>query len=204
MRIQESFCLNKKGGSGVSKKIFTIITPANLLPIKGHCYMIEACGILKHKSLRIRYLIAGTGPLESELKTIVTKYGLLDCIEFKGCLPHEQIIDMYQKGDIDSVVLPSVVLRAGEHEGIPVALMEAMANGIPVISTKTGSISELVGYNEGILVNPSSAEELANAIETLINDTVYYNKLSISGRDKIIRDFNSEKICAELMQVYQN
>jgi colanic acid/amylovoran biosynthesis glycosyltransferase len=182
----------------VTPDTFTFLCPANLVIVKGHRYLFEACRRLLDKGIKFKCLIAGDGPLKDELIRSVRNLNLMEYIEFSGKLRHEKLLELYMEGKINSVVLPSIITDDGEEEGIPVALMEAMSYGIPVISTNTGGIHELIGDGSGIMVNEKDPEAIANAIEKLIKDASFYESIRNKGREKIEKDFNisitSEKI----------
>lgn len=180
---------------------FTILCPANLLVIKGHRYLFEACNILLERNLPIKCLIAGDGPLENKLRDLVLKLGLNN-IEFLGRLPHEKLLDLYRRGLIDAVVLPSITTINGLKEGIPVALMEAMSYGIPVISTNTGGIAELIEDGCGIMVEEKNPEAIANAIEKLMKNTNYRDWIGKKGREKVQKDFNVSVISQNLLNLF--
>jgi glycosyltransferase involved in cell wall biosynthesis len=180
---------------------FTIVCPANIIPVKGHEYLIKACDIIRKRDADFLCLIIGDGMLEDKLKTEVDNMALGDYIHFTGRMPHHELMDMYQQGNVDVVVLPSINTDDGEHEGIPVALMEAMVYGIPVISTKTGGIPELLDNGAGILVHEKSAKELADAIEILINDPLLKRQIGVQGRFRVERDFNLEQNTNNLLKL---
>ena len=180
---------------------FTILCPANLLVIKGHRYLFEACNIILEQNLPIKCLIAGDGPLENKLRDLVLKLGLNN-IEFLGRLPHEKLLDLYRRGLIDAVVLPSITTINGEKEGIPVALIEAMSYGIPVISTNTGGIAELIEDCCGIMVEERNPEAIANAIEKLMKNTNYRDWIGKKGREKVQKDFNVSVISQNLLNLF--
>lgn len=185
------------------QKTFTIICPANMVTIKGHKYLIEACRIIKQQKQYVRCIFAGDGPLEAELKSLINEYELSAYIDFAGRLPQDKLIDMYKNNLIDAVVLPSIVRNDGETEGIPVALMEAMAYGIPVISTDTGGIPELL-KDAGIIVPEKDSASLARAIVKLMTDTSYYKELQRLGKDKIENQFNLSKTVSDLITLIKN
>lgn len=180
---------------------FTIVCPANIIPVKGHEYLIKACDIIRKRDADFLCLIIGDGMLEDKLKTEVDNMALGDYIHFTGRMPHHELMDMYQQGNVDVVVLPSINTDDGEHEGIPVALMEAMVYGIPVISTKTGGIPELLDNGAGILVHEKSAKELADAIEILVNDPLLKRQIGVQGRFRVERDFNLEQNTNNLLKL---
>ena len=172
---------------------------ANLVEKKGHRYLIEACRLLRERDCQFVCYIVGDGPLRGELEILVREYGLWEWIIFLGPLPHAEVIRMLQEREIDLVVLPSIKTATGEYEGIPVALMEALAYRVAAISTATGGIAELLGDGCGILVKPADARELADAIEHLIVDPAYRARLAEAGFARVSADFDVAKIVDRLV-----
>jgi colanic acid/amylovoran biosynthesis glycosyltransferase len=178
-----------------------VLCPAQLYPVKGHQYLISALGILRDRGIPCSLWIAGEGHLLEELQRQAGALGLQESIRFLGAVPHERILEWYRAGSVDIVVLASVDLGRHEHEGIPVALMEAMALGIPTISTQTGGIPELLGNRAGILVPPEDPEALAAALGQLILDSHARGRIGRVGRAKVAQQFNVERTTAELAQL---
>lgn len=173
---------------------FVIACPANLVPVKGHRFLIEASKLLSDEGIsHFRWLIIGDGPLKKTISEQIAQYRLDGSICLMGHLPHEALIKMYENGEVDAVVLPSIITDEGEKEGIPVVLMEAMAYAIPVVSTKTGGIPELLRNGAGILVPERSADALAQAILRLREDEDMREKMGRKGRERVEIDFNLEK-----------
>lgn len=187
-------------GSG----LFSLVCPANLVAVKGHRYLIEACRALAEDRVRFDCLLAGDGPLGKDLKDLVRGYGLEGQVRFIGRQSQESLLNMYRSGAVHAVVLPSIVTEEGEKEGIPVALMEAMSYGIPVIATNTGAIPELIGDGSGIMVEEKNPRALAAAIKTLMEDRAYGMHIGGMGRKKIRREFNASRISAELASAYRS
>ncbi len=119
-----------------------IISVARLTQKKGLHVAIEACRRLKEQGVAFRYRILGIGPWYERLLTLIQQYQLEDVIEMPGFKPSHEVKAMLD--DADVFLLPSVTGADGDMEGIPVALMEAMAVGIPVVSTLHSGIPELV------------------------------------------------------------
>jgi len=186
------------------RQYFTIITPANLLQVKGHKYLIETCSILVNQNIKnFQCIFYGEGPIKQELQWLVVKEGLSDYVKFAGVIPHEKLIKMYREKQVDIVILPSIISEQGEHEGIPVSLMEAMSYGVPVISTNTGGIPELLSGGAGIIVDEKSAQQLAEAIIRLMTDSRYSTEISERGRLRIIEEFEIKKTCQNLLNLIQ-
>ncbi|EGD7457830.1 colanic acid biosynthesis glycosyltransferase WcaL, partial [Shigella flexneri] len=119
-----------------------IISVARLTEKKGLHVAIEACRQLKEQGVAFRYRILGIGLWERRLRTLIEQYQLEDVVEMPGFKPSHEVKEMLD--DADVFLLPSVTGADGDMEGIPVALMEAMAVGIPVVSTLHSGIPELV------------------------------------------------------------
>jgi glycosyltransferase involved in cell wall biosynthesis len=168
-----------------------ILCPANLLPVKGHKHLLQAVAILKRLGVNCAVDLAGDGPLRLSLQEQVADLAVSDCVTFLGQLSHDEILARYRDPALTAVVLPSVDLGNGIHEGIPVALIEAMSFGVPVISTLTGGIPELLGEGAGILVPPAEPAALANAITRVIQDSSLRTRLSLAGRDRVMREFSA-------------
>ena len=119
-------------------------------------------------------------------------------MQFLGYRLHEEILGRYQEGAVDVVVLPSVDLGNHLHEGIPVSLMEAMAEGIPVVSTTTGGIGELLRDGAGLMVPPGDPAALAEALERLIRSPELRRQLGDAGRRRVSEEFSIERVVAQL------
>jgi len=186
----------------INRDFFTIVTPANLLEVKGHKFLAEACSILIERGIdSFQCIFYGEGPLRTELEKLIQEKGLTEYIKIPGAIPHQELLKIYKNHKVDIVVLPSITTADGEHEGIPVALMEAMAYGIPVISTNTGGIPELIGDGSGIMVKEKSAEDIADRLEMLIKDRDYRYEISRKGRLKVEKEFDIEKNVRDLIEL---
>ncbi|HZW21417.1 glycosyltransferase [Noviherbaspirillum sp.] len=164
-----------------------ILCAANMLEVKGHRYLLEATALLLAWGMPVRLKLAGKGPLRTDLEDLTHSLGLAGNVEFLGHLSQKELFSLYANGHIDLFVLPSVNLGEGHHEGVPVCLMEAMSYGIPVISTRTGSIEELLEPSLGLTVPDKNPEALAKAIFSLLSDRERYASLS-QEMIRIIRD----------------
>ena len=188
----------------LTKKVFTIIVPANLLEVKGHRYLIETCSdLLKSGIKNFQCIFFGEGPLRVELENVIKERELVDYIKMPGAIPHEGLMKMYQSKEIDLVVLPSITTGQGEHEGIPVSLMEGMAYGISVISTNTGGIPELLSNGAGIIVEEKLPQKLTEAIIKVMKDENFRKELSRNGCQKIEEKFNIEKNSKILLKLIE-
>ena len=114
-------------------------------------------------------------------------------------MPHQVLLDWYCRREIDLVVLPSLDLGNHQHEGVPVSLMEAMAHGVPVISTSTGGIPELLHDGAGILVPPGDPDALADAIQRMALDPGQRQRVGEAGRRRIEEEFSTPRVVSQLI-----
>jgi glycosyltransferase involved in cell wall biosynthesis len=138
----------------------TFIFVGHLTTNKGPDVLLRASKILKQNGIRFRVVICGQGPLYHDLEQDIQTFDLASEVELRGWITGELLISALW--DAQVFVLPT------HSEGMPNALLEAMAAGLPVISTRVSSIPEIVdvGVN-GLLVQPGNAEELANAMQQM-------------------------------------
>lgn len=190
---------------GDERRDLVLAMPANLLPVKGHCYLIQAVAQLMNLDLpRFKVLLFGDGPLRANLAATIREHRLESVVELAGHIDHRELIGLYEGGHIDIVVLPSVTTTDGEHEGIPVALMEAMAHGIPVVSTRSGSIAELVDEHSGVLVPEKNVAELRDALAWLLLCRQRRRALGRGGRLRIEREFNVQQVTSAFVRLVTN
>ena len=186
------------------KKSFRIITPANLLALKGHKYLIEACSILIEEGIKnFECIFYGKGLIKNELKELIKKKLLSNYIKMPGIIPHEKLMGIYKNKNVDIVILPSVNTKNGGHEGIPVALIEAMAYSIPVISTNTGGIPELLSDKAGVIVEERNSQQLAIAIKKLIENGNIRKKIGRQGYERVCKEFNIQKNTKKLLKLFE-
>ena len=118
--------------------------------------------------------------------------GLSDQVSFKGVLSHEALLDRLASGAYDIAVLPSLTAQNQDKEGVPVFLMEAMAAGLPVVSTPNGGIGELAEGDACRLVPEGDAAALARAIAELAADPGERERLALAGERRVRESFEIE------------
>lgn len=178
-----------------------IACPANLVEVKGHRYLIEACKLMKDRGMHdFSCILIGDGPLKEILAAQVERLGLKDNVVFMGRISHDKMMAMYSNKEIDMVVLPSIVIEGEAKEGIPVSLMEAMGYSVPVVSTNTGGIGELVKKGTGILVEERNPEQLAQIMEMLVHEQILRQEIGVAGRQRVAEQFDIVKNVATISQ----
>ena len=140
------------------------ICPAALVAVKGHEDLLDAVAALCARGLIVHCTLAGEGPLRERLVKRVAELGLEHAVDMPGFVPQQQLHEWYRGGRFNAVVLASRQAPGGVMEGIPSALLEAMAFGVPVVATDSGSVRELVDESCGHLVPCGDPAALANAL----------------------------------------
>ena len=180
----------------------SILTVARLAPKKGHFYLIEALALLKMKGQKFHWTVAGDGPSRETLVRLVHERGIQAQVTFVGGVKSPQVKDLLRQTDI--FVLPCVWATSVMVDGIPVALMEAMAAGVPVISTTVSGIPELITHRvDGFLVPPENAEELALAIQVLSDDNDLRERFTRNGAQKIAEEYALDQNVQKLAMLFE-
>jgi colanic acid/amylovoran biosynthesis glycosyltransferase len=160
-----------------------IVCVGRLVAAKGQHILLQAFSRVRSKGQAVHLTYIGDGPDRTSLEREVAEYRLGEHVTFRGALNHDQTREQMAKADIFAL--------ASFAEGIPVALMEAMAMGIPCVSTSVAGIPELIRDNvDGLLVPPSSAESFASAIESLVLDHALRERLGTTGRAHVVEHYN--------------
>ncbi|WP_143827920.1 glycosyltransferase family 4 protein [Anaeromyxobacter sp. Fw109-5] len=171
---------------------------AGLRDYKGHRHLLDACALLRDRGVAFRCVLVGDGPERAALQRQLAALQL-EQVELLGAMPQDKVRELL--GAADVVVHPSVVTGAGMMDGIPVALMEAMAMACPVVSTRVSGIPELVRDGKtGLLVEQRDAAGLADAIQRLVEDPALARRLALAGRRAVLREFTLERNGALLLE----
>ena len=201
-RIYNGLDLAEFGRADFSSSPPVIIAVGRLIPKKGFGDLIRACALLAERGKSFRCEIIGEGPLGNELRRQIVELCLQNNVVVTGAKPQTHLRRRLAAANI--FVLPSVIDPDGGMDNLPTVIMEAMATGLPVVSTIIGGIPEMVIENEtGFLVQPGDAAAMADAIQTVINDCSSAARLGHSGYERARTLFSIEKnvreLCALLM-----
>ena len=178
-----------------------ILCIARLVEKKGHEYLIRALAIIKQQALDFKCIMVGNGPLQNQLINQLKEKKLEDRVEFVGEFSPVQARDILEQADI--FCLPCIHASSGDRDGIPVALMEAMAKRLPVISTHMKGITELIKSGDnGLLVPERDEKALADALITLLKSANLRSRLAEAGYNTIHEYFNSRKETTKLYQIF--
>jgi glycosyltransferase involved in cell wall biosynthesis len=179
---------------GVTDDVCLIGSVGRLTPVKGFPHLIKAVQLLREQGLNVKLWLVGDGILNQELRRLAQDSGVGERVVMFG--PREDTYELLQA--MDMFVLPSL------HEGIPMALLEAMAAGLPVIATRVGGIPEVIEDRvSGILVEPGDPEGLALVCRRLMHDAVSAERLGQAARARVEERFSSGTMAADVANVYR-
>ena len=189
--------------SATEPETLRLLCVASLEAVKGHRTLIEACDLLRQRGVRFRCDLIGDGPERDAVVAQIAAAGLGAQVCWHGLLPRPEVSRMLAAADI--FCLPSVPTPQGKKEGIPVVLMEAMASGLPVVSSRLSGIPELVEDGvSGVLVEPRDSVALADAIQALGEDAARRLRLGQAGREQVGQHFdlrtNAQRLAALFAQ----
>lgn len=167
-------------------------TLGRMVEKKGFDVLLRAVAACQRRGRRIQLRIAGDGPLRAELEEAARALRISDIVHFDGSLPHSEIAAWMR--ELDMFVLACKKDRHGDMDGIPVVLMEAMSQSIPVVSTRISGIPELVvDCVTGLLSEPGDADGLAAQIERLADDAQLREQLITAARTHVALEFDPER-----------
>jgi glycosyltransferase involved in cell wall biosynthesis len=171
--------------------------PGAFVPKKGHRVLLSAVAALTDRHPALRIHLFGDGPLRAEIARSVDELGLSDRVTMHGTVPLDELRRFL--AEVRPVcVLPSIRAADGQVEGIPVSLVEAMALGAPVVSTRSGSIAELVVPGTGLLVEPGDVHDLARAIAQLVEEDGLALRLAGAAHERVMGEFEIGRTSAAL------
>ncbi len=177
-----------------------IITTTRFVEKKGIEYAIHAIAKLIPTYPNLEYILIGDGPHKQTYQKLITNLHVEKNITLLGWHTHEELAAKLDDAHI--FILPSITAKNGDQEGLPTVLKEAMAIGLPVISTYHSGIPELIKHNySGFLVPERDINALAQQIDTLISHPELWAQMSLAGRKKIENEYDIEKENNKLGQI---
>lgn len=179
-----------------------ILTVARHKRKKGLHNSLEAIAIAVRELPDLEYHLIGSGPLSGELADRTSSLGIEEQVSFLENVPDDRLSEEYDRARC--FLLPCVITESGERDGIPVALMEAMAMETPPISTPISGIPELIDHERnGLLGKPRNPETIAQDLVRLMQNDSMWNEFCQQGRVKIVEEFNIMKEIHKLEQTFE-
>lgn len=180
-----------------SAEVTRLVSIGRLHPSKGQPILLMALLKLIERGMPVHLELIGGGADRTRLEGIIVKQGIEQHVTLHGPLSHIATRNILQQADI--FVLSSFA------EGVPVALMEAMASEVACVSTFVAGVPELISStSEGLLVPPASVDKLAEALEVLIHDPVRRQAIATAGRSKVLADYNLSRNADHLANVFRS
>lgn len=171
-----------------------LVCTGRLVPEKAQRILLQAVRLVLERGIALEVELIGDGPDRASLQAYVQAHGMQQVVHFAGALSHPETLQRLQQADLFAL--------ASFAEGIPVALMEAMALRIPCISTTIAGIPELIRHGQdGLLVSPSNVEELADAVALLATHAELRQKMGTSAHQRVTTDYNLSKNHLHLAQL---
>jgi glycosyltransferase involved in cell wall biosynthesis len=170
-----------------------LITVGRLSPTKRVNMLIDAIKILMSRGYKIQFTIVGGGSAEGKLKQLILKNNLDSCIEMTGRVEHEKMPQLYRDSDL--------YVSASMQEGMSNSMLEALACGLPIITTRCEGLDELIKGN-GVIIEKADAISIVNAVIELANDSNIMERMSIAARSQAQR-FSWGSIADKYLNQYE-
>jgi glycosyltransferase involved in cell wall biosynthesis len=170
-----------------------LIAVGALTPEKGHATLIDALALLHRRRLDSRLLLLGDGPERRALVARAKQRGVDSQVEFAGEVPDAT----------SRIAAARLLVQPSHREALGTAVLEAMALGIPVVASRTGGLTELLGGGAGLLVPPGDASALATAIEQLLTTPGLCTEVAGAARVRVAQ-FDAPGMAEKVAEVYRS
>ncbi len=174
----------------------TVVSIGNLIPLKGHRYLLQAIKLLKDRGMeKVKCIIAGRGYLEEELKELARSLEIMEQVEFKGYVPYGEVVTLLQESD--AFVLPSY------YEALGCVYLEAMSCGLPAVGCWENGIDEIIAHGEdGYLVENHGVEQIVECLHSLC-DAALREKIGKAAREKVVSSCQWKHSAKAIQSVYE-
>ncbi len=175
------------------KEGFVIGSAGRFFPVKDYPFMVEVAKEVVTKTGKIRFELAGEGPMLGDIQGLIRKYGLEDAFMLRGFI--RNVGAFYQGLD--------VYLNTSLHEGIPMSVLEAMAHGVPPIVPRVGGLEEIVADGvDGYLVDGRHPRDFADRCFSLYKNESLRRNMGLAAREKVIRQFSIKRMVDAYLEMY--
>lgn len=191
-----------RAAHGLPDDAEVVFAVGRLVRKKGFEYLIDAITRLAPRRSALRLVLAGSGDLDGELRARATAGRVADRITWLGAIPHDEVAGWLAAADVSAA--PSVVDDAGNVDGLPNTILEALATGTPVVATHAGGIASVAVDRETALVVPErDAAALAAAIEELLSDAGLRAAIGGAARERMQREHTWERVAERFETAYE-
>ncbi len=178
-----------------------ILAVGRLVEKKGFDVLIDACALLRSRGVEFSCRIIGDGAERSALEAKVAHHLLGGQVELAGPRPHAMLIREFRTAAV--LAAPCMVGGDGDRDGLPTVLLEAMALGTACVSTPVTGIPELLRHDEsGLMVAERDPDQLADALQSLLEQPELRIRLARNARHRVVQDFDSAQNSAELRALF--
>lgn len=179
-----------------------IVSTGRLIEFKGFHHLIPACALLRDRGVPLECEIVGEGPWRPQLQGLIEQHALQGSVRLLGSLPQEEVFQKLRGADI--FALPCVVDQKGASDVFPTVILEAMASGKPVVSTRLAGVPEQIEHERtGLLVEPGDEAGLADALERLLRSPELRESYGSAARRRIETEFAVEQTVLPLKALYE-
>lgn len=170
----------------------TVLSVGRLVEKKGHDTLVRAAGLLRDRGVDVRLRIVGEGAEWSRLQRLVHELDVDDRVTFTGPLSEAEVRSEYERAHVFALACRE--LENGDRDGIPNVLLEAMAYGLPIVSTQCGGILEAVeDGRSALLAEPDDAEGLADRLAEIVSDNVLSSRIGSGAAQRVQKHFDRER-----------
>ncbi|AGF51131.1 sll1723 [Synechocystis sp. PCC 6803] len=178
-----------------------IISVSRLVEKKGLTYLISACDLLRRWDCEFRCQIVGAGSLEATLRSQIVQHQLEPWVEITGPKPQGEVFQLLKRAKVFAA--PYIVGRDGNRDGLPTVLLEAIALGTPCVATDVTGIPEIIQHQEtGLLVAQNDPEQLAKALQTILNQADLRHRYAQQARQRLEQAFDLRRNSAQLRDLF--
>lgn len=179
-----------------------MIQASRFIEKKGLDITLTAFAAFRKKYPGAELVLAGEGPLENQVKELARQLGVSGSVRYPGFLGQQELAAAYRSAHL--FLHPSQTTKAGDQEGVPNAMLEAMASGLPVVATLHGGIPEAVDSGHaGVLVPERDSAALANALFDIADNPATYHAFSQNAAESVREKFEQSRSIARLEGFYR-
>ena len=166
-----------------------MVAICRLVEKKGFDDLLTALATLRSEGAPVTAVLVGEGPLRDRLQERAATSGLQDALQLRGALRQEEVLDLVRRATV--FALPCVVAADGDRDALPTVLLEAMALGTPVVSTRVPGVPEMVDDGtSGLLVAERDPAALARALSAVLSEPDRSARLADAARERVEERFS--------------